>query len=172
MATGNVLKIGTDEPKPKCDSKGPFFLFMHHLPYSELWGTTPSLRRRRQVELWNGAFRYETVWMRTGQIFINSNQTDASQVQKGMNFLEHDSIQWWILIKVWLRLKILWLIMTDDKPTNEPFCILIKSEGLLKKEKAHKHIHYSISWKFFCVLPSTTMSPRPIVLSTWPYLFL
>lgn len=25
--------------------------------------------------------------MRTGQIFINSNQTDASQVQRGMNFL-------------------------------------------------------------------------------------
>lgn len=35
--------------------------------------------------------------------------------------------------------------MTDDKPTKEPFCILIKSGSLLKKEKAHKDIPYSIS---------------------------
>ena len=29
--------------------------------------------------------------------------------------------------------------MTDDKPTKEPFCILIKSGSLLKKEKARQN---------------------------------
>ena len=56
------------------------------------------------------------------------------------------------------------------KPTNEQFCILIQSESLFKKEKAHKDIHYSIPWKSFCVPPSTTMCPKPVFLSIWPCL--
>lgn len=40
--------------------------------------------------------------------------------------------------------------MTDDKPTNEQFCILIKSESLLKKEKAHRHSLFNLLKIFLC----------------------